>query len=228
VYPVIFTAKKYVKENSYQDIAIEFEFIKKILFIGIPILVILTTTDRLFTYLQINEYLINHYLFLYDLSFAILASSMAVVISALLRISTQIIKKEFRFYLARGYCTIASKKEDENLDKIKYLVSSLDSYNKYLLRRIRFGIKNINKIYSDILIYTDAKKKDEIIKSICKYLGEDRLRLAIYLSTLHKVPVTEEFFVKESLVQKLRMVGAFLAATIPIVISIIQLVSKNG
>jgi hypothetical protein len=151
------------------------------------------------------------------------------VIGALLRVSTQIIRKEFRFYLAKGYCVIASKNEDEeDLDRIKYLLSSLDSYNKYLLRKIKFGIKNINKIYSDIIIHIDTNKKDEIIKSICQYLGEDRLKLATYLSTLYKVPETEQFLVKESYLQKLKTIGAFLVAAIPIVISIIQLLSKAG
>ena len=86
----------------------------------------------------------------------------------------------------------------------------------------------MNKIYSDIIIHTDAKKKDEIIKLMCYYLGEDRLKLAIYLSTLYKVPETEQFLVKESYLQKLKTIGAFLVAAIPIVISIIQLISKAG
>ncbi|HET7285274.1 MAG TPA: hypothetical protein VFI70_11365 [Nitrososphaeraceae archaeon] len=229
VYPITFTSEKYKKR--YHDIASEFEFIKKVLFVSIPILIILTTVDQLFTYFQISSYLISYYLPYYDLSFAILASSMAVVIGALLRVSTRIIKKEFRFYLAKGYCIVALKKEqkEDDLDRIKYLFFALDSYNKYLLRKIKFGIKNINKIYSDIIINSDSKKKDEIIKSIYEYLGgEDRLKLATYLSTLYRIPDTEQFFVKESLVQKLRTIGAFLIAAIPIVISIIQLVSKRG
>jgi hypothetical protein len=220
------TAEKYIKNKRYQDIANEFEFINKILFIGIPILIILTTTDQSFTYLKINGYLVSLYLPLYDFSFAILVSSIAVVIGALLRIASQIAKKEFRFYLANGYCIVASKKEGD-LDKIKYLFLSLDSYNKYLLRKIKFGIKNINKIYSDI-IHADTKKKNEITKSICECLGGDRLKLAIYLSAFYKVPDTEQLFIKESITQKLRTIGTFLVAAIPIVISIIQLISKGG
>jgi hypothetical protein len=162
---------------------------------------------------------------LYDFSFAILASSIAVVIGALLRIVTQIARKEFRFYLAKGYCIVALKKEGD-IDSIKYLFLSLDSYNKYLLRKIKFGIKNINKIYSDI-IYADANKKVEIIKSISECLGGgDRLKLATHLSSFYKVPDTEQFFIRESLVQKLRTIGAFLVAAIPLVISIIQLIRR--
>jgi len=188
-------------------------------------MVSLTTADQILTHFQLDSYLLNNYLLLYAFSFAILASSIAVVIGALLRVLTQIIKSEFRLYLAKGYCIVASEKQEDDLDKLKYLFSSLDSYNKYLLRRMEFGIKNIDKIYSDI-IYADAKKKDEIIRSICQYLAGDRLKLAVYLSTLFKVPDTQQIFVKETLLQKLRMIGAFLVAAIPIVVSIIQLISK--
>ena len=111
VYPIIFTAEKYIKKQGYQNVVTEFEFIKKILFIGIPIMIILTATDRLFTYFQMNDYLISHYLLLYDFSFAILTSSIAVVVSALLRIATQVIKRRFRFYLARGYSIVGSKRK---------------------------------------------------------------------------------------------------------------------
>jgi hypothetical protein len=65
-----------------------------------------------------NSLLPPHYLLLYDFSFAILASSMAVVIGAPIRVSTQIIKKEFRFYLARGYCIITSKNDDSEIIKV--------------------------------------------------------------------------------------------------------------
>jgi hypothetical protein len=154
---------------------------------------------------------------------------MAVVIGALLRVSTRIIKMEFKFYFAKGYCIVALKKEEEDdLDRIKYLFFSLDSYNKYLLRKIKFGIMNSNKVYSDIIINSDPKKKDQIIKSIYEYLGEDRLKLATYLSILYRIPDTEHFFVKESLLQKLRTIGAFLIAAILMVISMIQLVSRRG
>jgi hypothetical protein len=83
-------------------------------------------------------------------------------------------------------------------------------------------IKNINKIYS-LFVYTDSKKKDEIINSICECLNSDKLKLATYLAALYEIPRTEDFFIKQSSVEKLKGVGAFLAAAIPIVISIIQL-----
>lgn len=103
---------------------------------------------------------------------------------------------------------------------------SIDSYNKFLLRKTKFGIKNIDKIYSDI-ISTDAKKNDELIRSVGEQLDGQELDLAIYLSDTYKVADTEQFFIKETILQRLKTVAAFLAATIPIIISVIQLFAGN-
>ena len=98
----------------------------------------------------------------------------------LLRIVTYTARGEFRFYLARGYCRISVEKHN-TFDKIKYLLLSLDSYNKYLVRKTKFGIKNLDKIYSSI-IHTDAEKNYELIKSISEQLAGEGPDLTIYLS----------------------------------------------
>jgi hypothetical protein len=46
---------------------------------------------------------------------------MAVVIGSLLRVSTHLIKKEFRFYLAKGYYIIASIPVDDPQDNMQLL-----------------------------------------------------------------------------------------------------------
>jgi hypothetical protein len=213
----IMLSNKYIKRTGYEKIVFEFEFIKKILFTAVPILIISLTYQ-----FQVSSYHpISNYLLLIALVEAIFASSLASAMGTIVRIATQLAKKEFRFYLAKGYCILVSMNEGE-LDKMKYLSLSLDAYNKYLLRKMNLGIKNINKIYS-LFVYTDSKKKDEIIYSICECLSSDKLKLATYLAALYEVPRTEDFFIKQSSVEKLKGVGAFLAAAIPIVISIIQL-----
>ncbi len=207
--PIISSTKK----KDYEKIVCEFEFIKKILFAAMPILIISLTYQ-----FQVTSYPNLSVIALVE---GIFASSLAVAIGTIVRIATQVAKKEFRFDLAKGYCILLLRSE-EYFDKIKYLSLSLDSYNKYLLRKMNLGIKNINKIYS-LLVYADSKKKDEIINSICECLSNDKLKLATYLAALYEVPYTEDFFIKQSLLQKLKEVGAFLAAAIPIFISIIQL-----
>jgi hypothetical protein len=225
LYPILFTVERLSKSN-YENIAHEFEFIKKSLFVGVPVLVIVIIIARLLTYFQINGYLVSHYFILYDASFAILAASIATVIGSLLRIAVYTAKRELRFYLARGYIRISSRKENY-FDKIKYLFLSLGSYNKFLIRRTKFGIKNIDRIYSEMM-HTDARKNDEMIESINGELAGQAMDLATYLSKIYKVAATEQFFIKEGLVQKLKVVAAFLAAAIPIVVSIIQLYFRSA
>lgn len=218
--PIVFTAENFSK-NNYGNIAIEFEFIKKSLFVGLPILVIVVIVTQLLSHFQITVTFS-----IYDSIFAILAASVATVTGCLLRIVTYTARREFRFYLARGYCRISSEKHN-NFDKIRYLLLSLDSYNKYLVRKTKFGIKNIDNIFSGI-IHSDAGKNDELIKSINLRLAGEGHDLAIYLSEIYKVPDAEQFLIKEGLVQKLKVVAAFLAAAIPIVVSIIQLYFKSA
>jgi len=208
--PIILSTK-YANKSGFEKIVCEFEFVKKILFTAMPILIISLSYQ-----FQVSSYPIVN-----AIVEGIFASSLAIATGTVVRIATQVAKKEFRFYLAKGYCILASRSEVE-LDKIKYLSLSLDSYNKYLLRQVNLGIKNINKIYS-LLLYPGSKKKEELINSICERLSCDNLKLATYLAALYGISHTEDFFIKQSFIQKLKPVGAFLAAAIPIVISITHL-----
>ena len=51
--PIVFTTQRFSKRN-YENIANEFEFIKKTLFVGLPILVIVVIVAQLLTHLQIT------------------------------------------------------------------------------------------------------------------------------------------------------------------------------
>ena len=77
-------------------------------------------------------------------------------------------------------------------------------------------------MYSGIL-YLDEQERNTIIKSMCESLEADRLKLARFLSTIFKVPESE-LFVKEQLLQKLKVVGTIVAAAVPIIISRIQII----
>lgn len=95
----------------------------------------------------------------------------------------------------------------------------LRSYNKYLRRRLKLEIKAYSKF-----AYANTAEKNDMLQSVCESLeSTDRLKLARYLSTLSKIPDTELFLI-ESPLEKLKIIGTFLAAAIPIVISVIQLI----
>src|SRR5215469_8561971 len=80
--PIVFTAQRFSK-NNYRYIANEFEFIKKSLFVGLPILIIVVIVSQLLSHLQVTIALS-----LFDAIFAILAASVATVTGCFLRIVT--------------------------------------------------------------------------------------------------------------------------------------------
>jgi hypothetical protein len=46
------------------------------------------------------------------------------------------------------------------------------------------------------------------------------------LSTILKVPETEEFLSRETALQKIKLVGPVIAAAVPVIISIIELLNR--
>jgi hypothetical protein len=98
---------------------------------------------------------------------------------------------------------------------------ALDSYDKYLQRRLKIEIQGLETIISNF-ISSNIEQREEIIGSICKSLEGDRLQLAIYLSILFGTSETA-LFVRESPIHKLKVLGTILAAAVPIIISLIQL-----
>jgi hypothetical protein len=95
----------------------------------------------------------------------------SIAIAAFLRLITQNLKREFRFYFAKACCKIISEKNDE-VEKMKYLFLLLSSYNKYLERNVKIEINDFKKIFS-IILNKDTKQQVDIIKSICVSLDGD-------------------------------------------------------
>lgn len=118
-------------------------------------------------------------------------------------------------------CKSNMSEEKDELEKMKYLQLLLESYNRYLKRNLKVGINNIDKIYS-IIMAKDVVERNQIISLLCNTLEGDRLNLAKFLLTIHKIP-DSEFYIKESYLQQLKPMGIALATAIPIIISFLGL-----
>jgi hypothetical protein len=210
IIPIKFTNQKHFKKRGYESICVEFQTLK-IIFVVVGSIEL---TIASLMNLGYSDVYISNLDTLFTYAF----------FGAGLRILTHFKHKEFRYYLAKGYCITATKKEDD-FEKATYLSATLDSYNKYLRRRTQIEIKDVKRIYATFLP-ADMKEKNQIIKSVCESLEGDRLGLARYLSNVYKIPESE-FFVEESIIQKLKPVGTFFAAAIPIIVSIIALLSRS-
>ena len=65
-----------------------------------------------------------------------------------------------------------------------------------------------------------------MINSLLQAFEEGRTKPVTCISMIMKVPETEEFLTQETVGQKLKVIGTLLAATIPIIISLIDIILR--
>jgi hypothetical protein len=229
LYPAALPSKKYFKKSGFQNTIIEFQYVKKILYIEVAILSVSALISIIILYiplpfrspytpLELNNIIVLPIMFeMFFCSFG-----------GILRINSQVAKKEFRLFFAKACFRMSSENEDD-LEKMHYMMLGLSSYNKYLRRHLKYQIqdKYIIMIYSN-LMRMSVEEKNEIINSLCKAFEDNRSAPVGYLSKILKVPLTKEFLSRESLVDRLKGPSAVLVAGIPIVVSIIELVLRSG
>jgi hypothetical protein len=159
------------------------------------------------------------------LYFILLPPVSYIVVGGFLRIVLLIVRKEFRFYFAKGSFNIIPHKEE--FEQLRYLRLGLDSYNKYLRRRLKYQISdNIIKKFYFKYIRATTQERNEMINSLLQAFEDGRTKPVMCISTIMKVAETEEYLTEESVGQKLKVIGTFLAATIPILISVIELIKQ--
>jgi len=159
------SGRKYFKKGEYQKGIDEFEYIRQILLVEIPLLFAVI----LLSYLpQTNgNYLI-------DVTLGQVGVQLIwIVISGLLRIGLLIVRKEFRFYFAKGCFNIIP--HNEEFDQMRCLRLGLDSYNKYLRRRVKYQISdNIIKQFYSKYIRATSQERNEMINSLLQAFEEGR------------------------------------------------------
>jgi hypothetical protein len=112
-----------------------------------------------------------------------------------------------------------------------YFDMGIQEYNKYLKRHLKHQIRDIDKVFSKVSLLNKDAKTDVIQKVYKSFENEtktddtDKLKpLRCISSELMKSEDIGSVLVPESLNSQLKVIGTFLAAAIPIVISIITLV----
>ena len=213
IYPVFIKTEK-LFQRGYIKVVFEYQFLKAFLFIVIILIIGVTIYIR--TFFPVDEFDVT-------LLGAFHFTLLFVTFGGILRFVTQVWKIEFRFYFAKAYCKIMAEKEQDS-EKLRYLRLLLESYNNFLQRKLKVTINNLFGIYS-IILFKDVQKRNQIINAVCESLNSDKMSLARYLSSLYKVPHSK-FYSKESLFLQLKLPGTIVATAVPIIISIIQVITS--
>ncbi|MDW0259909.1 MAG: hypothetical protein QN648_03695 [Nitrososphaeraceae archaeon] len=220
-YPAPFSIEKYFIKRGFESSVSEFELVRKILYVGVPLLIFFTVIDLLkplfeqFVSEEIVSMLTENIVFYSARGFLFLT-----VLAAMLKAVFALSRKRFRLYFAKGCLSIAKNSGDE-VETMEYLIKGLDSYNSYLKRHIKLEINEIKKIYSKITTLPAKEKMDTVSRIIQSFESGDTLEPVRYLSTLHDNK-TELFLAEEPLEKKIKLQVTYAAGIIPIILTVIQ------
>lgn len=220
-YPAPFSIEKYFIKRGFESAVSEFELVRKILYVAIPLLIFFTVIDLLrplfeqFVADEIVSMLTNNIVFYSARGFLFLT-----VLAGLLKMVFALSRKRFRLYFAKG-CLSITKVSNDEVEKMEYLIKGLDSYNSYLKRHIKLGISEIKKIYSKIATLPAKEKTDTVNRIINSFESGDTLEPLRYLSSLHESK-EELFLAEESFEQKIKLQVTYAAGVIPVILTVIQ------
>jgi hypothetical protein len=220
-YPAPFSIEKYFIKRGFESAVSEFELVRKILYVTIPLLIFFTVIDLLkplfehFISDEIVSMLTENIVFYSARGFLFLT-----VLAGLLKMVFALSRKRFRLYFAKGCLSIAKSSNDE-VDKMEYLIKGLESYNSYLKRHIKLEVNEIKKIYSKITTLPAKEKIDTVNRIIQSFESGDTLEPVRYLSTLHDNK-SELFLAEEPLEKKIKLQVTYAAGIIPVILTVIQ------
>ena len=225
-YPAPYSAEKYFMERGYEAAVSEFNFVTRILYVAVPLLIFF----NIITFLQ--PFLENFFPakeFLSPLTDSIVFYSargflFLAVLAGILKTVFALARKRFRLYYAKGCLTLIKKSKDE-VEKMGYLIMALNSYNSYLRRYIKLEIKDIKKIYSKLATLPDKEKDTHIEKIIQSFESGDTLEPLRYLSQF-KESDSSVFLVEEPLHEKIKTQVTYAIGIIPVALTIIDRVVK--
>ena len=220
-YPAPFSIEKYFVKRGFESAVSEFELVRKILYVAIPLLILFTVIEFLkplieqFVSEEVVAMFTENIVFYSARGFLFLT-----VLAGLLKAVFALSRKRFRLYFAKGCLSIAKNSNDE-VEKMEYVIKGLNSYNSFLKRHIKLEINEIKKIYSKITTLPSKEKIETINKIIYSFESEDTLEPVRCLSSL-KDSKTELFLVEEPLAQKIKLQVTYALGIIPVILTVIQ------
>jgi hypothetical protein len=238
-YPTPLSIEDYFKERGYKNAVIEYEYVKLILYITVPLFIGLTAMPYF-------DPLIQQY---YSISFRTYQGStfqvaqtvlLFVVLAGILKLVFAVFRKKFRLYFAKGCFEIALEKQDETA-KMSYFIKGLEAYNSYLRRNFDVQVNDIKKFVSKIwgLKHEERYKAvDEISTEFIKDLSENytldplrRLQKYLLYGKIEERDIQyfslEELLMQQPTINKIKDLSTFFAVTaIPLAISLVDLYQK--
>jgi hypothetical protein len=221
-YPAPYSAEKYFMERGYEAAVTEFNLVRRILYVAVPLLIFFTVVNFLQPFLenffpakQFLSPLTDSIVFYSARGFVFLA-----VLAGILKMVFALSRKRFRLYYAKGCLSLVRKSKDE-VEKMGYLIMGLNSYNSYLRRYLKLEIKDIKKIYSKLTTLPDKDKDAAIEKIMESFDSGDTLEPLRYLAQF-KDADSDVLLAEEPLHEKIKTQVTYAIGIIPVALTILE------
>jgi hypothetical protein len=225
-YPAPYSSDKYFLNRGFQSAVSEFELVRKILYVAVPLLIF-------FAVINLIQIVVEPFFHVKGVLLRIINDDVFqgarliiffVVLAGILKMVFALGRRKFRLYFAKGCLELMEKSHDE-VEKMRYFAMALNSYDSYLKRNIDLQFNDIKQIIAKIAMLP-AKEKKEIMDKVGNgFKSNDTLEPVRYLASFFEQK-EKELLVEEPIEKKIKTQLTYAIGIVPVVITIIEL-AKN-
>jgi hypothetical protein len=233
-YPAPIPIDLYFKQRSPERAVDEYQSVKKILYVAVPLFILLTVLPYVDPVIQRYSSLTFTQAYRENSFFVAQTVSLFVVLAGLLKLIFTVLRKKFRLYYAKGYFAKAEAVRMDETLKVSYFVKGLEAYNSYLRRNLNVQIGDTKKFVANVLALPHHRKINELDR-ICNIFSHtaaethalEPLRpLQHYLTDGQPISMNQ-LLTQQPVIDKIKDMSTFFAVTaVPLAISVVDLYQK--
>ena len=144
--------------------------------------------------------------------------------SGVVKILFLILRKDFRFYLAKGYVSTGTTKKSD-VDKMRYVGLCLKSYDAYLKKRLDLNIKDLSQIFGKM--FGSKADLNDTVDSLNLSFNKEMLGPLKYLVSLSPHQQIDQLLTAEVIkpvTEIIKEYGIWFASVIPALILVVQFI----
>lgn len=238
-YPLPTSSEWYFKKRGFSRAVMEYQFVKNVLIVTVPILITFTALGILHDLRfppqgvihgssPLNYYMdiLHPHIDTFNIAKILL---FLIVVSGVLKMIFARVRRGFWLHYTIG-CFVQMQNRKNDMDEMRYFVRGLNSYNLYVRRQTKLEINELSKFFSKIASFEQVQKNECISKfasyfSSYEIVKKDTLYPLREISNILKIPDESQLLVGQSLKNRLMEWGAAAAVFIPLTIQTVSFIS---
>jgi hypothetical protein len=178
VYPKFYSSEKFFGGKAAKTTINEYQWVKRILYFEIPVLIILTVISALaiarlltlsFSYMPLDE-----------IAYPVIAGIIWLFL---------VKKRGYQYHIAHAYI-IKSLEEKNSIEKTRNVIKSIKYYSSYLHSKLGESIGDIDKVQSKFSKLDIDKRNDTILKISQAFDSEDEEKVKQVLIDVFEIEIT--------------------------------------